>query len=93
MANLGPTEQLLRGYLSGDVSWSEYTKRYHAELFEGGGSDERNVTIKNHGQKFTLRLIKELARRERVTLLCHCPEEESHCHRHLLKRLIESSRI
>jgi hypothetical protein len=30
------------------------------------------ATIKNHGQKFTLRFIAKLAARENVTLLCHC---------------------
>jgi uncharacterized protein YeaO (DUF488 family) len=54
-----------------------------------GPIDRRNATIKNHGQKFTLRLIKHLARRGNVTLLCHCAEEETHCHRHLLRALIE----
>jgi uncharacterized protein YeaO (DUF488 family) len=93
MANLGPSERLLRDYLGGRLSWAEYTKRYQAELFDPGGLDERNQTIKNHGQKFTLRLIKELARREPVTLLCHCDETEAHCHRHLLKKLIDSARI
>ena len=92
MANLGPSERLLRAYQSGEVSWPEYTRRYKSEI--GGESspfDERNRTIKNLGQKFTLRLLRHLAERETVTLLCHCDEEEMHCHRHLLKRLIERS--
>ena len=46
--------------------------------------------LKNHGQKFTLRLLKELASQQNVTLMCHCAEDESHCHRHLLKALLES---
>jgi uncharacterized protein YeaO (DUF488 family) len=93
MANLGPSEQLLRAYLGGKVSWAEYTKRYLAELFETGGVDARNVTIKNHGQKFTLRLLRELALHEPVTLLCHCAEDEMRCHRHVLERLLRSKRI
>src|SRR5688572_21343384 len=63
MANLGPSEKLLRGYLDGKVAWSEYTKRYQSELFQAAAVDASNATIKNHGQKFTLRLLKELARR------------------------------
>jgi uncharacterized protein YeaO (DUF488 family) len=93
MANLGPSEELLRALLSGAIGWPEYKRRYERELFEPGEIDARSRTIKNHGQKFTLRLIKELARRGPVTLLCHCAEEEQHCHRHLLRKLIESSRI
>jgi hypothetical protein len=26
-----------------------------------------------------------------VTLLCHCAEDEPHCHRHLLKALLEGT--
>jgi len=58
-----------------------------------GDLDARNQTIKNHGQKFTLRLIKELARREIVTLLCQCAEEETHRHRHILQRQISSKAV
>ena len=54
----------------------------------GGGVDARNATIKNHGQKFTLRLIGRLARKGDVTLLCHCAEDQQHCHRHLLRYAI-----
>ena len=92
MANLGPSEKLLREYQGGKVSWAEYTRRYKSEI--GGESspfDERNATIKNLGQKFTLRLIKHLAEKGPVTLLCHCDEDQQHCHRHLLAKLIERS--
>ena len=37
--------------------------------------------------------IKELARNGDVTLLCHCAEEEKHCHRHLLQALILGSKV
>ena len=89
MANLGPSERLLRQFQSGAVTWAEFSRRYRAELFEGGGVDLRNRTIRNHGQKFTLRLLQELARRQPMTLLCHCPEDEPHCHRHVLRLLLE----
>ena len=84
MANLGPSEQLLFG----DKTWAEFSRRYRAELFEGGSIDRRNTLIKNHGQKFTLRLLQKLARRGTITLLCHCAEDEPHCHRHLLRRVL-----
>jgi uncharacterized protein YeaO (DUF488 family) len=45
--------------------------------------------IKNHGQKFTLRLLKKLARRGTITLMCHCDNDQPHCHRHLLKKLLD----
>lgn len=93
MANLGPSEPLLRGFLSGAIDWSSYTRRYKAEMFQSGGVDQHNKVILNHGQKFTLRLIKKLAERQPVTLLCHCAEEEKQCHRHLLREIILSKKV
>jgi len=89
MANLGPSEQLRDAILAGQISWSEYRRRYFKELMETGGVDARNERIKNHGQKFTLRLLQHLAKKQTITLLCHCAEDERHCHRHLLKELLE----
>jgi uncharacterized protein YeaO (DUF488 family) len=89
MANLGPSEELRDALLSGAVSWAEYSRRYLKELREGGAIDERNHRIKNHGQKFTLRLLQHLSGKGTVTLLCHCAEDEMHCHRHLLKKVLE----
>ena len=72
--------------------WREYTRRYKSEIAaESSPFDERNKTIKNLGQKFTLRLIEHLSRQGNVTLLCHCDEDETQCHRHLLKAMIEQS--
>ena len=93
MPSLGPSEKLLGQILDGRISWAAFSKQYRAELFMDGPIDARSRTIKNHGQKFTLRLVKELARSEPVTLLCHCAEDEQHCHRHLLRELILSSRV
>jgi uncharacterized protein YeaO (DUF488 family) len=89
MANLGPSERLLREYQSGSIGWGDFSRRYLKELRETGTIDRRNHTIKNHGQKFTLRLLQTLGKRATVTLLCHCPEEERHCHRHLLRRVLQ----
>jgi uncharacterized protein YeaO (DUF488 family) len=88
MANLGPSEQLRDAILSGRISWAEYSRRYVKELLEAGGVDTRNERIKNYGQKFTLRLLQHLARHQTITLLCHCAEDEPHCHRHLLKTVL-----
>lgn len=89
MANLGPSEQLRNEFLAGKITWPVYSHRYRKELREGGRIDRRNKRIKNHGQKFTLRLLQHLAKNQTVTLLCHCAEDEQHCHRHLLKTLLE----
>ncbi len=93
MPNLAPSEHLLKGMLDGKITWSSFEKGYIKEIFEGGSFDERNRTIKNHGQKFTLRLLKSLARKGPVTLLCHCAEDQPHCHRHVLARIIKSKKI
>jgi uncharacterized protein YeaO (DUF488 family) len=89
MANLGPSEELREAFVAGKIEWPEFSRRYLKELDEPGEIDRRNKRIKNHGQKFTLRLLQHLAEKQPVTLLCHCAEEEPHCHRHLLKALLE----
>jgi uncharacterized protein YeaO (DUF488 family) len=88
MANLGPSEALLRDILEQRVSWAEFSRRYKKELLESGSVDARNRTIKNHGQKFTLRLLQTLGREGNITLMCHCDEDEPHCHRHLLQKVL-----
>jgi uncharacterized protein YeaO (DUF488 family) len=91
MANLGPSEELLDAIRAGRISWTEFSRRYAMELLEPGGVDARNERIKNNGQKFTLRLLQKLAEQQTITLLCHCAEDEKHCHRHLLKALLEKN--
>jgi uncharacterized protein YeaO (DUF488 family) len=88
MANLGPSEKLLGDAQAERIHWGDFSRRYGKELFEGGAIDRKNKTIKNHGQKFTLRLLQKLAKRGTVTLLCHCAEDEPHCHRHVLRKIL-----
>ena len=88
MPNLGPSEELLRSILSGQITWAVFRKRYREELFEGGPVDQRNRTIKNHGQKFTLRLLNRLAADGPVTLMCQCAEDAPECHRYVLQELL-----
>ena len=93
MASLGPSERLLKAIQQGGMSWARFAREYRAELLMSGRIDARSATIKNHGQKFTLRLIGALARMGPVTLLCHCAKDEPRCHRHILRRLILGSRL
>jgi uncharacterized protein YeaO (DUF488 family) len=91
MPNLGPSERLLKaalGKLGDDKAWREFARKYKEEMLASETIDKANTTIKNHGQKFVLRLLKELAKEQNVTVMCQCAEEERHCHRHLLKDLI-----
>jgi uncharacterized protein YeaO (DUF488 family) len=90
MPSLGPSEQLLRQVLAGTLAWPKFLKAYRDELFTDGRVDSRNRTIKNHGQKFALRLIKRLAEEQNVTLMCHCAEDAPQCHRYELLKLISS---
>jgi len=89
MPNLGPSEKLLRAFLAGKLTWADFSRRYRAELFHSGSADASNRTIKNHGQKFTLRLLQRLARDGTITILCHCSEDQPHCHRHILEKLLK----
>ena len=68
---LGPSTGLLLAYRAGRFDWEEFARRYRAEM---GAKPE---------------LLEELSSRSRrrtVTLLCGC-EDESRCHRTLLKEL------
>jgi uncharacterized protein YeaO (DUF488 family) len=89
MPNLAPSESLLRSAQDGLIGWGEFSRRYIKELKESGSIDKRNRSIKNHGQKFTLRLLQKLGRSGNVTLMCHCAEDQTQCHRHLLQRVLK----
>lgn len=93
LPSLGPSEELLRGFLNGEVTWSDFSKEYRKELWADGPVDEKNRTSKNHGQKGLLRLLRFISRQQRVTLLCHCDEDAEHCHRHLLRKILLSSKV
>ena len=98
LANTSPTTWVLTlnspiRFQDGKVSWAQFSRAYRRELYIDGPIDKRSRTIKNHGQKFTLRLLKQLARWGRVTLMCHCAEDQRQCHRHVLRRLILSNRV
>ena len=93
MPSLGPSEQLLDAVLSRKIDWKTFAKRYREELYLDGPIDERSDTIKNHGQKSTLRLLKTLGGQQQVTLMCHCDEDATQCHRHILRELILSNRV
>jgi len=93
MPSLGPSERLLRGFLDGRIAWRTFAGRYREQLFAPAAVDAENRTIKDHGQKSTLRLLKHLAAAGNVTLLCHCDEDAEHCHRHVLARVLASGRV
>jgi len=91
MANLGPSEHLLKARQSGRITAREFATRYRREILGTDERDARNPVIKNRGQKFTLRLLNELSRRMPITVMCHCGEDEPGCHRHVLQQLISKA--
>lgn len=91
MASLGPSERLLKTVH--EIDWRDWSRSYRQEMLGEGEHEKENPVIRNAGQKFTLRLIKHLAKEQNVTLLCQCPEDRKECHRFLLQELIESSKI
>ena len=91
MASLGPSERLLRDFQGDKISWAEFRAAYKREMLSDRAGESGNRTIRNNGQKFTLRLIERLARERDVTLLCQCAEDARHCHRHLLRDLVLAS--
>ena len=93
MPSLGPTEHLLRLMQQDKIAWPMFVREYRKELLLDGPIDKKCKTIKNHGQKFTLRLLKRLAKNGTVTLMCHCDEDQEDCHRHELRRFILSKKI
>jgi uncharacterized protein YeaO (DUF488 family) len=91
MPALGPSEELLRAVQSGAIDWKTFIRKYREELFLDGPIDERSETIKNHGQKSTLRLIRAISAKQNVTLMCHCDEDATQCHRfQLLKEVAKA---
>jgi uncharacterized protein YeaO (DUF488 family) len=91
MASLGPSEGLLRDWAECELDAGSYLRRYREELLLGGEIDQRNTTVKNHGQKFTLRLLRELGLRRELTLVGHGVVGREECHLGVLREMIEQS--
>ncbi|MBN1181098.1 MAG: DUF488 family protein [Bacteroidales bacterium] len=88
MPSLGPSERLLKEMMAGDLAWKDFSKAFKEEILSSAEIDEKNATIRNHGHKFTLRLIRELSKKENVTLMCHCATDEKRCHLRVLERVM-----
>ncbi len=88
MPSLGPSEGLLRSFQSEKINWAEFKKHYKNEILSSETIDKKNKTIRNHGQKFTLRLIQSLLKKQNVTIMCHCNTDEKYCHIRVLEKLI-----
>ena len=77
LRDLAPSVELLKDWKNGNITWEEYVVRYHKEMST---------------QKEKIAELAERAKRSTITLLCFEREGDPHCHRYLLKDLIESNR-
>jgi uncharacterized protein YeaO (DUF488 family) len=75
LRNLAPSKKLIRDWKEQRILWEEYSLHYHEEML---------------GQQEAIRDLAKRAKHDTITLLCFEGEDNPCCHRHLLKRLIES---
>jgi uncharacterized protein YeaO (DUF488 family) len=76
--DLAPSVELVRSFLGGALTWGEYRKQYLAE-----------VRSRARGKIALLR--ERLKAGETITVLCWC-QDESRCHRSLVRELLEKGR-
>lgn len=74
--HLAPSKELLQDWHAGNIRWEQYATRYLNEM------DNRREAIAE---------LAKTAEAETITLLCIEDEDNPHCHRHLLKKLIEQA--
>lgn len=73
--DLGPPNQLLDKWNRQEITWEDYKKEYLAYIPKAAA---------------TITDIAKLNKNQTVTLLCKEQESDPHCHRHILKPLIEN---
>lgn len=94
MPNLAPSEKILKAIQQKHMTWQTFKKKYKKEIWGVADTlDKKDLTIKNHGQKFTLRLIRHLAKIGEITLMCHCEIHEKQCHLRALAELMKKENI
>jgi uncharacterized protein YeaO (DUF488 family) len=71
--DLGPSRELLKSFQTGQLSWDDLAVRYREEM---------------SARQELLESYRDLGRRQTLTLLCSCADE-AHCHRSLLKEILE----
>jgi len=79
LPELGPSKALLDDWKNREdtgFTWDEYVARYTKEM---------------ESQREAIAALAEEAQRGTITLLCQEKEGDPHCHRHLLKKMIEEA--
>lgn len=75
--SLAPSPELLYEWKHELISWADFTLQYRMQMICNESHD--------------INLLSSCARHETITLLCFEPEGDPHCHRHILKQLIEDA--
>jgi uncharacterized protein YeaO (DUF488 family) len=87
--SLAPSESLLKQIQTDRIAWKAFEQAYKSEMLQGYCDEsERNVRMRNSGQRYFIRLLKRIAADRTITLICICPSDAVHCHRHILQRLL-----
>jgi uncharacterized protein YeaO (DUF488 family) len=76
--DLGTSKDLIRAWKGGKVTWSQFKKRYIANL-------------KDQNKQQLIRQLAQRAKTEKITLLCSC-RDPGKCHRTILKEQIMQSK-
>ena len=77
LRELSPSAKLLKSYKESKIDWALFSAAYLDELKSNAKSTE------------SIQALRPLARHSDVTLLCY-EKEGMHCHRHLLKDVIDN---
>jgi uncharacterized protein YeaO (DUF488 family) len=77
LSRIAPSKKLIDEYRKGPLSWDEFTRRYRQELLAPEAQQE-------------LKRLAALARSQRLTLMCMCPDDWN-CHRTILRDAIIDS--
>jgi len=72
--DLGPSRELLTSFRTGKLNWEDLAAGYREEM---------------SAREELLERYRDLGRRQTLTLLCSC-QDETRCHRSLLKEILES---
>lgn len=80
---LGPSVELLTDWRQEKITWAEYKERFRDEM-DGLASEILLIGLKE--------LEYDSGELTVITLLCVEHEDNPHCHRHILKKLIERRR-
>jgi uncharacterized protein YeaO (DUF488 family) len=77
--DLAPSKDLHKDYMKDKIiDWNEYKKRYLIEIINNPKALEK------------IQELRRLSKSKDITLLCHCYSMGDHCHRYLIRDIIES---